>query len=440
MAEIQGSSKQALLIEMISRPEGITIAEAVKATGWQAHTVRGTISGVLKRKLGLEVLKSRDTSGACVYRLELSQVALIRHRSSHSASAGRGIGSNMPERKYATIPVPATTSSAILENVLAVDNRTEEQAENYTVANAITDYMAHYSKEGKGVSVANNIIKSRILPKLGDIKVKELTTKIIASWHYELSKEPAYLRTKNGSLNRNVRPIGDDPESIRCRRATANRVLSVLKAALNYVWREGNVDSDLAWRRVKPFRSVGAPVIRYLNKDECQRLVQACEADLRLIVQAALFSGCRYGEICRLVAGDYRADTGTLYIHITKNGQPRHVVLTDEGKEFFESVIKGKLASDRMFKTKDGQPWGKSLQSRRIRDACRKAEIEPEITYHILRHTYGSLLAMQGVPMTVVARQLGHANTQVTEKHYAHISPSYVAQMVRDNFPVLKIV
>jgi len=41
--------------------------------------------------------------------------------------------------------------------------------------------------------------------------------------------------------------------------------------------------------------------------------------------------------------------------------------------------------------------------------------------------------------MTVVAKQLGHANTQVTEKHYAHISPSYVSQMVRDNFPTLRI-
>ncbi len=102
-------------------------------------------------------------------------------------------------------------------------------------------------------------------------------------------------------------------------------------------------------------------------------------------------------------------------------------------------MIKEKISTDRMFKTKDGQPWGQSLQSRRIRDVCKKAGIEPAITYHILRHTYGSLLAMRGVPMTVVAKQLGHANTQVTEKHYAHISPSYVAQMVRDNFPLLRI-
>lgn len=431
MVEIHSTSKQAALIEMLTRPDGATIAQVMETTGWQAHTVRGTISGVLKRKLGLEVQREQNAAGATVYRLDLAQAALVKQRAKSN---------NPAARKFTVMQLPIPTKVETCEVSAAINAGSEMPREDYTIANAITDYMAHYSKEGKGVSVANNIIKSRILPKLGDIKVKELTTKTIATWHYELSRTPANLRTKNGSLNQNVRPLDlEDVEAVRRRRLTANRVLSVLKAALNYVWREGMVDSDLAWRRVKPFRNVNAPIIRYLNKTECQRLVHACEKDLRLIVQAALFSGCRYGEICRLVAADYRADTGTLYIRISKNGQSRHVVLTDEGRKFFEGVIKGKTASDRMFKTKDGQPWGKSLQSRRIRDACKKAKIEPAITYHILRHTYGSLLAMQGVPMTVVAKQLGHANTQVTEKHYAHISPGYVAQTVRENFPILDI-
>jgi integrase len=43
------------------------------------------------------------------------------------------------------------------------------------------------------------------------------------------------------------------------------------------------------------------------------------------------------------------------------------------------------------------------------------------------------------VPMAVIARQLGHADTRMTEKHYAHLAPSYVAQTIRENFPVLGI-
>jgi integrase len=44
---------------------------------------------------------------------------------------------------------------------------------------------------------------------------------------------------------------------------------------------------------------------------------------------------------------------------------------------------------------------------------------------------------MKGVSMAVIAKQLGHADTRMTEKHYAHLAPSYVAQTIRENFPVL---
>lgn len=44
---------------------------------------------------------------------------------------------------------------------------------------------------------------------------------------------------------------------------------------------------------------------------------------------------------------------------------------------------------------------------------------------------------MRGVPMGVIAAQLGHRDTRMTEKHYAHLAPNYVAQTIRANFPKL---
>jgi hypothetical protein len=41
--------------------------------------------------------------------------------------------------------------------------------------------------------------------------------------------------------------------------------------------------------------------------------------------------------------------------------------------------------------------------------------------------------------MGVIAKQLGHANTRMTEKHYAHLAPSYVADTIRAHFPILGI-
>jgi hypothetical protein len=62
--------KQAQLIELLRRPEGATVAQAADALGWQAHSVRGVISGVLKKKLGLTV--TVDKSGGTVSRYRLA--------------------------------------------------------------------------------------------------------------------------------------------------------------------------------------------------------------------------------------------------------------------------------------------------------------------------------------------------------------------------------
>ena len=62
-------SRQALVIGMLRRPEGATIAQIMAATGWLAHTVRGAFAGALKKKLGLTVTSERADGGDRVYRL-----------------------------------------------------------------------------------------------------------------------------------------------------------------------------------------------------------------------------------------------------------------------------------------------------------------------------------------------------------------------------------
>jgi len=49
---------------------------------------------------------------------------------------------------------------------------------------------------------------------------------------------------------------------------------------------------------------------------------------------------------------------------------------------------------------------------RPLREACNPAKIKPAVSFHVLRHTHGSTLAMRGVPMGVIAQQLGHADTR----------------------------
>jgi hypothetical protein len=64
----RAGTKQAMLIEMLQSPDGATIAEIVGATGWLAHTARGVISGVLKKKLGLAITTTKVDVRGLVYR------------------------------------------------------------------------------------------------------------------------------------------------------------------------------------------------------------------------------------------------------------------------------------------------------------------------------------------------------------------------------------
>lgn len=63
------NTKQATVIGMLKRPEGATIAQIVEATGWQAHTVRGTFAGAFKKKLGLEITSTKEEGAERVYRV-----------------------------------------------------------------------------------------------------------------------------------------------------------------------------------------------------------------------------------------------------------------------------------------------------------------------------------------------------------------------------------
>ena len=63
------NSKQAEVIRMLQRPEGATIGQICTATGWQAHTVRGTFAGAFKKKLGLTIVSDKPQGGERVYRI-----------------------------------------------------------------------------------------------------------------------------------------------------------------------------------------------------------------------------------------------------------------------------------------------------------------------------------------------------------------------------------
>jgi integrase len=312
----------------------------------------------------------------------------------------------------------------------------------YTVAKALEAYFADRERHGsKGLAKDRAAANVRILPPLGELDLAKLTTKRIRDWHTGLATAAKLTRTGRMTKKRKSTAVdAKDADAVRARRATANRTLTVLKAALNHAYHEGHVGSDEAWRKVKPFREADAPIVHFLSDDECRRLVNACDGAFRDLVHAALLTGCRYGELTRMRASDFNAEAGTITVQVSKAGKPRHVALTDEGSALFSQLTAGRAGRDPIFMRDDGKTWGPSHQQRPLDAASARAKIEPAATFHILRHTYASSLAMRGAPMGVIAAQLGHSDTRMTERHYAHLAPNYVADTVRATLPALGVL
>jgi integrase len=309
----------------------------------------------------------------------------------------------------------------------------EEPAAPITVADVVKDYLGWTEKHRRATTAREwrYMANAHILPPLGKLEVAKLTTARLRKWHEELAEQPARLRTKRGTKQRH-RDASDDPDAIRARRATANRNLTVLKAALNHAWQGGRINgSDEVWRKVKPFRGADAARVRYLQIDECTRLLNACPEDFRRIVRGALVTGARYGELCRADVRDFSPDSASLLVRESKGGKPRWIPLDDEAAAFLVSITAGRRGNEPLFTRADGGRWGKSHQRRPLLDACKAAKIEPAIGIHILRHSWASLRIMAGLPLMVAAQVLGHSDTRMVERHYGHLAQSYIREAVR---------
>jgi integrase len=316
-----------------------------------------------------------------------------------------------------------------------------DRSKSHTVGCALDAYLTDYkTRGGRAEKELRRTIDVLIRPVLGSTRLDKLSHLDVKGFRDALALSGRRLRSKSGEDAKVEEFTKGDSEQRRKRRATANRVFTTLRAALNFAHQNQMIASNAAWAGVKPFENTDAPRVRYLLDDEALRLVNACPPDMRSLATGALLTGCRYGELVRMRVADFNDDNGSIHIPITKSGKPRDIVLTDEGREFVARLADGKSAAALVFVRANGQLWKAAEQTRPLRAACKAARISPAVSFHILRHTYASRLARAGVPMAVIAAQLGHSDLRVTSRHYAHLSPGYVADTVRAAFGSMGLV
>ncbi len=272
------------------------------------------------------------------------------------------------------------------------------QVKNYKFAELAHEYDT-WVKQQKGYRSKKTFLR-QLVEKFGNLSVSEISTLIIEKWQTKLLK-------------------------IR-KPSTTNRTLACLKHMLTKAvdWKMASEETLKQVRKVK-FQKENNRKLRFLNIDECQRLIDCCSTHLKPIVITALNTGMRRGEILGLMWKQVDLRHGFISLDDTKSGEGRQIPMNQTLIEMFSEMSRG-FESKYVFSNRNGDSLTDIKHS--FNTALRKAEIH-NATFHTLRHTCASHLVMNGADLTSVKELLGHKSLSMTMR-YAHLAPEHKRKAV----------
>jgi integrase len=205
--------------------------------------------------------------------------------------------------------------------------------------------------------------------------------------------------------------------------STRNRMFTTLRAALNLAVTHRQVPATAAqeWRDVKPHKGAGKRRDLYLDLAQRRALLAASEGAIRDLIEAAMLTGGRAGELVNATRSQFDARTKSM----TFNGKTgaRTVPISPAAVRLFKRLALGKLPEARLLVRDDGQPWAHSDWDALVRDAAKKAELPAGACLYTLRHSFITTALTSAMSTLDVARLVGTSVTMI-EKHYGHLVAS----------------
>lgn len=266
-------------------------------------------------------------------------------------------------------------------------------------------YVAAHNKPSEQ-STKQRIIRQHLAPGLGRILLDQIGQRDISG--YIAAKKKTKLSPK-----------------------TINNHLMVLGRMLRVAAEWGIITDVPAIKKLKE----AEPVFDFLTFEEARRLVASCTDDLRRQVVFILNTGLRIGEVRALRWEHVDMVRGQMIVRLNdwkgiegppKGGRTRVVPLNAAALAVLREHRH--LRSKRVFCKPDGSRLGEHPFSKKLATACRRAELR-WVSWHVMRHTFASHLAMCGVPLKAVQELMGHATIEMTMR-YAHLSPDVRDQAV----------
>lgn len=156
----------------------------------------------------------------------------------------------------------------------------------------------------------------------------------------------------------------------------------------------------------------------------------------RAIIATMWGSGLRVSELLALRTTDINFDEGTVRVLNGKGGKPRIAGIWEGSlvhvERWMEMRRKQGIRTRTLFCTLHGTPVKARDVGAMLKREAEKAGVQTRVYCHGFRHLHAATMERNGVTVTVISKQLGHANHAVTGRYLDHISPTERVQIVKE--------
>ncbi|QQR44926.1 site-specific integrase [Myxococcus xanthus] len=328
--------------------------------------------------------------------------------------------------------------NALLNGTFGKEMQKEESCA-LTLAKFAPRFLTYSENNNKHSSVTHKqqVLRDHLTPFFGEMPLNSIGLAEIEDFKALMRKKKSASRVRKETASRSAvrKRKGDGPKALSLK--TINNVLTVLSKLLRVAVEQEVIPQT---PRVQLFRNLPKPSFDFLTFEEAERLVSMAEPEWRPVLLVAIKTGLRQGELIGLQWADVDLKRGLLHVRraiwrgvtdVPKGGRERTVELPSSAVDALKEHRH--LRGLYVFCQEDGKPLTPGKMDLPLVRSLRRAGITREegiIGWHDLRHTYGSHLAMRGVPLKVIQELMGHATIDMTER-YAHLSPDTRRHAVR---------
>jgi integrase len=209
--------------------------------------------------------------------------------------------------------------------------------------------------------------------------------------------------------------------------SSVNRMMTTLRAGLNFALEQRMVTSDVAWSKaLKSIENAGSRRERYVTKDERRQLLQHMRDDFRPYAKLLCLLPLRPGDPEEMLVKHYDLRTHTLTIPAGKTAS-RRIPISVEAEEVLKAACKDKLPGAFLFTQQNGNRWLKEARREAVQDARKSAKLDDDVVLYAIRSSVITDMIVGGADPLTVAKISG-TSMQMIQKHYGHLVDAHARQ------------